>query len=166
MVDFESYFLYGPSVACVGPLMPYTDHPECGCNDCLENEGLKAGYRTRFDEETHQRGKWEDEQYLLCPPRVLGYILRDKQWAQLQVSELGGIPDNSANDSWTTRLKLADGEKTKRMISDLVKGHGSSDSSQDDGLEVDDIIARKGKGLVMLLYGKTPMVSETANSKY
>lgn len=160
MVDFESYFRYGPSVARVGSLVPESESPECGCIDCRENEGLKAGYRTRFDEEERQKGKWEDEQYMLCSPRVLGYILVDKQWAQLQVSLLQSIPEKDPNDSWSTRLKLADGEKTKNMILDLVKGHGTSDPPQDDGLEVDDIISKKGKGLVILLYGKTSLTSD------
>ena len=121
MVDFESYFRYGPFFARVGSLMPESDSPECGCINCRENEGLKAAYRTRFDEEGRQKGEWEDEQYMLCPPRVLGYILNDKQWAQLQVSLLRPIPKKD-NDSWSTRLKLADGDKTKEMILDLVEG--------------------------------------------
>ena len=157
MVDFESYFRYGPSIAYVGALRPDNDYSECACVDCRENEGLKAQYRTRFDDEAHQKGKWEDEQYLICPPRVLGYLLRDKQWAQLQVSLLGKIPDNDPTNSWVTRLKLADGDETKNMILDLVKGHGTSDPTRDDGLEVDDIIARKGKGLVILLYGTSAL---------
>ena len=160
MVDFESYFRYGPSIARVGSLMAESEYLECGCIDCRENEALKAGYRTRFDEETRQNGEWEDEQYMFCPPRVLGYILRDKQWAQLQVSFLHSIPDKDPSDSWSTRLKLADGEKTKNMILDLVKGHGTSDLPQGDGLEVNDIIDRKGKGLVVLLYGMTSLTSK------
>lgn len=144
MVDFESYFHYGPSVARVGSIIPDSDSPECACNDCNENEALKAAYRTRFDEEKRKEGKWEDEQYMLCPPRVLGYILNDKQWAQLQVSLLQSIPEKDPNDSWSTRLKLGD-KKTKDMILDLVKGHGTSDPTRKDGLEVDDIIPKKGK---------------------
>ena len=159
MVDFESYFRYGPSVARVGSLAPESDSPECSCIHCRENEGLAEGFRTRFDEEAHQKGKWEDEQFMFCPPRVLGYILNDKQWAQLQVSLLRSIPDKDPNDSWSTRLKLADGEKTKNMILNLVQGHGTSDPPRDDGLEVDDIIHKKGKGLVILLYGTILLTS-------
>ena len=165
MVDFESYFRYGPSVARVGFLIPDSDNTECECIHCRGNEALKAAYRTRFDEEKSQNGKWEDEQYILCPPRVLGYILNDKQWAQLQVSLLKCIPERDLHDSWSKRLKLADGEKTKDMILNLVKGHGTSDSPRDDGLEVDDIISKKGKGLVILLYGTTPLTSEHMNIK-
>ena len=156
MVDFESYFRYVPSLARVGSLIQENGYPQCRCNDCRENERLQKGYRTRFDDEKCQEGKWEDEQYMLCPPRVLGYVLRDKQWAQLQVSLLQSIPNKDPHDSWSTRLKLADGEKTKQMILELVKGHGTSDPPEHDGLEVDDIISKKGKGLVILLYGLIP----------
>lgn len=97
---------------------------------------------------------------MLCPPRVLGYSLRDKQWAQLQVSLLKEIPDYDVNNSWDTRLKLADGEKTKKMILNLVKGHENSDLSQNEALQVNDFVARKGKGLVILLYGRTPLTSK------
>lgn len=82
MVDFESYFRYGPESAQVGALTP-CDSGECGCLDCHSNKPLRAGFRTRFDETASQQGDWEEEQYMLCPPRVLRYILRDKQWAQL-----------------------------------------------------------------------------------
>ncbi|EXJ70039.1 uncharacterized protein A1O5_07112 [Cladophialophora psammophila CBS 110553] len=164
MVDFESYFVFGPSVARVGALWPDDDNPQCNCNDCQENDLLNESFRTKYDEEACQKGKWEDEQYMLCPPRVLGYVLGDKQWAQLQVSLLAKIPDKDPEDAWSTRLKLADDGKTKKMILDLVEGHGKSDLSEDNRLEVDDIIARKGKGLVILLYGP-PGVGKTSTAE-
>lgn len=155
MVDYESYFHYGPASARVGSLRPEEDNEECGCEDCRENKGLRARYRTRFDEEASQTDPWVEEQYMLCPPRALGYILRDKQWAQLQVTSLDPIPKNDPNNSWSKRLKLADGEVTKDMILNLVNGHGRAKSAGGDHvLEVDDIVANKGKGLVILLYGK------------
>jgi len=153
MVDFESYFLYGPPVAHNGSLKPNTQTAECVCIDCRENNELMAMYRTRFDDAKTQKGRWEDEQYMLCPPRVLGYVLRDKQWAQLQATLVQPIPLRDPDDTWSKRLKLADGEKTKNMILELVTGHGTSADGEHDDLQVDDIIARKGKGLVILLYG-------------
>ncbi|OAG41850.1 hypothetical protein AYO21_03853 [Fonsecaea monophora] len=144
MVDFESYFVFGPSVARVGSLWPDNTNPQCNCNDCRENDLLNEAFRTKYDEEAYQRG--------------------DKQWAQLQVSLLAKIPDKDPDDAWSTRLKLADDGKTKQMILDLVDGHGRSDSSDYNRLEVDDIIARKGKGLVILLYGP-PGVGKTSTAE-
>ncbi|EXJ82358.1 hypothetical protein A1O3_06171 [Capronia epimyces CBS 606.96] len=164
MVDFESYFVFGPAVARVGSLWPDDEQTQCNCNDCRENVLLNDAYRTRFDELDRQEGTWEDEQYLLCPPRVLGYALQDKQWAQLEVGLLENIPEKDPEDAWSTRLKLADGGKTKKMILELVEGHGKAGSSEIDRLEVDDIIAKKGKGLVNLLYGP-PGVGKTSTAE-
>jgi hypothetical protein len=159
MVDYLSYFQYGPSTTRNGALEPSTEDPDCTCSDCQCNESLALKYRTRFDTMETQRKKiWEDEQYMLCPPRVLGYILRDKQWAQLQVSLVTDIPPEDSGNAWESRLQLADDEKTKDLLFDLVASHISSTSRQtektmDRSLEVDDIIPGKGKGLVILLYG-------------
>ena len=96
---------------------------------------------------------------MLCPPRVLGYILGEKQWAQLQVTSVKEIPSKDPKDAWNTRLQLADDNKTKDMLFDLVQSHISTAKqkaeSEEIGLEVDDIIPGKGKGLVILLYGMT-----------
>ena len=154
MVDFESWFRYGPAVAKVGLLVPNVDN-ECGCLECQKDNAIRTMYRIEFDEDKCQKD-WVKEQYLLCPPRVLGYVLGDKQWAQLRVTSLRDIPKENPDYSWD-RVKLADGKETKDMILDLVNGHGTADSEEnDDGLVVDDIVAKKGKGLVILLYGEIP----------
>ena len=162
MVDVESYFRYGPAVAKVGSLVLLMDSGECTCLDCQKDTEVQAVFRTRFDQDKCQE-KWEEEQYLLCPPRILGYILRDKQWAQLQVTSLADIPKQNLDQS-LDRVKLADGEETKEMILNLVNGHGTGHSKDDDsGLAVDDIVAMKGKGLVMLLYGEISHSSTVGN---
>jgi len=154
MVDFESYFRYGPADASVGSLTTYEGLEDCECPQCRESEACEVGYRQRFDREKAQNKTWEDEQSILCPPRVLGYVLSEKQWAQLQVTELADIPPVDSSDSWTTRLQLADGNATKSLILNLVKSHKPSGLIRDEeALEVDDIVAKKGLGLVILLYG-------------
>lgn len=114
-------------------------------------------YRTHFDKsENAEKMRWEDEQYLICPPRVLGYILRDKQWAQLQVTLLSPVPQDDKTNAWNSRLQLAD-KDTKALLFNLVRSHASTNFMNNDegkALEVDDIVPGKGKGLVILLYGK------------
>lgn len=152
MVDFKSYFEYGRRTALLGAMTP-EDHTECQCPTCQANEGLMAMYRTSFDRAEPDGRDWFDEQYLLCSPRVFGYVLREKQWVQLQVDCLGDTANDKENTSWSKRLKLAN-ERTKSFIVDLINGHGQSSSGGcDDGLEVRDLVERKGKGLVILLYG-------------
>ena len=163
MVDFESHFRYGPAVAKVGPLVPLVYTQECTCIECQKRTAVNEVYRTRYDEDRWQE-KWEEEQYTLCPPRVLGYILGDKQWVQLQVTSLADIPKQNLGHSWD-RVKLADGEETKKMILNLVNGHGTRNSKDDDdGLVVDDIVAKKGKGLVILLYVRSRNIPQPKKS--
>ena len=142
---------YGPRDVDIGSL-EYTGHRECQCEDCRENKGLKELYRTIYDDNWKEE-QWENGQYLLCPPRVLGYILKDKQWAQLQVDKVDIIRDDGKNELWTKKLRLGDNNATKDLILNLVKGHSVDNTTDKERLEVDDIIKNKGKGLVMLLYG-------------
>ncbi|KAJ5928277.1 P-loop containing nucleoside triphosphate hydrolase protein [Penicillium verhagenii] len=166
MVDYLSYFEYGNSNARNGTLDRSWLDPPCTCSDCRSNDELATKYREYFDSKPQNR-KLDDEQYLLFPPRVLGYILKEKQWAQLQVSLIKDIPKNDPNDAWSSRLRLAD-DDTKSLLYDLVKSHTSLGSQSEDSkqkrLEVDDIIPGKGKGLVILLYGP-PGVGKTSTAE-
>ncbi|KAK3399130.1 hypothetical protein B0T20DRAFT_497259 [Sordaria brevicollis] len=175
MVDFLSYFQYGPSTRRLGGLESKTQTwMDCACSDCAKNPELITKFRMHFDKLNIQRQeKWEEEQYLICPPRVLGYILKDKQWAQLQVTNLTEIPHkgNDNDDIWNTRLQLADDKKrsgnTKSLLFDLVRSHISSstdDRKGNRGLEVNDIVPGKGKGLIILLYGP-PGVGKTSTAE-
>lgn len=159
MVDYASYFEYGPPITQNGALEMVVKDLDCACFDCKQNTGLTAKYKTHFDTpRSQQMDIWEDEQYMLCPPRILGYILVDKQWTQLQVNLVQKIARDDPEDAWNSRLQLADDHKTKDLLFDLVRSHISSAPGQardltDVNLKVDDIIPGKGKGLVILLYG-------------
>jgi len=84
MVDFVSYNRYGPAVAAMGFLVPLDDDPDCNCSECRKNDELSKTTRRDFDRfnADNPENDWTREQFMLCPPRVLGYVLRDKQWAQ------------------------------------------------------------------------------------
>ncbi|GAB1313182.1 AAA+ ATPase domain-containing protein [Madurella fahalii] len=185
MVDYESYFTYGQAERRNGPLASAGVGTGCACSDCINNEELARRYRIHFDDPQVAGARdWDDEQYLLCPPRVLGYILDQKQWAQLQVTLLDSLaPEEDSMDAWNSRLKLADdsgpdkrktkgkkaeAQSTKDLLFDLVRSHVSStaemSNDNEDGLEVDDIIPGKGKGLVILLYGP-PGVGKTSTAE-
>jgi hypothetical protein len=80
---------------------------------------------------------------LLCPARIPGYGLREKEWGWMLIDGLQPVKcDNKAFES------LQMDETTKSLIETLVKGHRSG--RLDD---FDDVITSKGKGLVLLLHG-------------
>ncbi|KAH8204871.1 hypothetical protein TruAng_000910 [Truncatella angustata] len=168
MVDYDSYLQYSSVTAGNGTLHRDRDYRECLCDDCQVNEGLTRRSRSHFDKSDNPNKRdWEDERYMLCPPRVLGYILGEKQWAQLQVSLLKKVPFEMHSDAWSSRLQLAE-DATKDLLLELVKSHvsnhGESSNKAERCLEIDDIIPHKGKGLIVLLYGP-PGVGKTSTAE-
>ncbi|KAJ4854215.1 uncharacterized protein T069G_11194 [Trichoderma breve] len=112
-------------------------------------------------------GSADYEQYMICPPRVLGYVLEEKLWAQLQTTLVKDIPFDSKQDAWHNRLHLDDDGEKKELLFNLVRSHISETNQAKrtrDALEVDDIIPGKGKGLVILLYGP-PGVGKTSTAE-
>ncbi len=169
MVDFESYYKYGLAEAQLGDLPLGDDTDECQCSDCMRNESLKRVYRTNFDGKTGDKDEeWEVEQTMLCPPRLLGYVLRDKKWAQLDVRCIIELPEKGDENAFWGKLKLAGddgGKETKSLLHGLVKNHGIAETgSGHSGYQLTDIVPEKGKGLVILLYGP-PGVGKTSTGE-
>ncbi|KAF5869994.1 putative p-loop containing nucleoside triphosphate hydrolase protein [Botrytis fragariae] len=163
MVDFESYFRYGLDVARIGDTQIIDGFDDCHCPDCVSNEAQKELFKPSYDKMTGQRDEeWEKLQFMLCPPRVLGYILKDKQWAQLAINNLSTIKDEEYSDV-LKQLHLSGpgkdgGKKKKELLFGLVQNHGMDEE------ELQDLVAEKGKGLVFLLYG-APGVGKTSTAQ-
>ncbi|KAK4554116.1 hypothetical protein LTR86_008957 [Recurvomyces mirabilis] len=167
MVDYLSYFQHGPnvrqrwSVSKLGETSVSDDVWNCMCADCQDNEGRNR-LKPQYDgmNGVDDRDLWEDLQFQLCAPRVLGYVLKDKAWAQFAVSKLTHM---SQEEEKTVMSKLVldgddGGQSQKDLLLNLVKHHGMKDSSK---YSLDDIVVDKGKGLVFLLYG-APGVGKTS----
>ncbi|KAF2227368.1 hypothetical protein BDZ85DRAFT_2477 [Elsinoe ampelina] len=161
MVDFESYFRYGPEYASIGDTAVFDDVYACPCKECTTNEAQKRLFKPHYDGMSgHESETWEDLQYMLCPPRVLGYVLKEKQWAQLAVENLREIPAQN-HEEVMRNLYLAgknSGQDQKRLLFGLVKHHGQHEN------DPEDIVAEKGKGLIFLLYG-APGVGKTSTAQ-
>lgn len=151
MVDFESFYQYGLEQSYIGDIIIGRQSKECLCYHCTGNEILDDLYCRRFDKATGDaQDKWDDLQYILCPPRVLGYILQDKRWAQLDLEKIKPAKDDA--DAFENKLHLKgapdsslEDHEIKKLLMDLVKTHGQG--------QVRDFVEDKGKGLVILLYG-------------
>jgi hypothetical protein len=108
----------------------------------------------KFDWDKHPRSKsMTDLQYLLCPPRVLGYALKQKNWAQLLVD---GLRKPDAADAGTFEDKLQLDEDFKDLIKKSVQAHelGKQKDSRGRFKALEDFAPEKGKGLIIMLYGK------------
>ena len=151
MVDFNSYLQHGPPFIKFPPMgeLQFVDDDDgaCKCGMCLSNEKLKDNQKLHYDR-VKPGDEWEDTQYLICPPRVLGYHLKGKRWVELDVeavTDISNLEDRSSFDS----LELA--KPQKRLIEDLVRCHASGKDNKDRSMT--DFMQGKGNGLVILLHG-------------
>jgi len=128
------------------PAQPYT---LCTCATCIENEALMGTTRHHYDRVDKNKA-FTEEQYLICPPRVLGFFMVRKTWAQLLVEDVADLGKNDG-DAFN---KLVLERQQKTLIRSLVSRHGEeSESSEGGSQQVEDIIEGKGKGVVILLHG-------------
>jgi hypothetical protein len=91
-----------------------------------------------------------EDQYRICHNTVAGFALSEKKWGFFDIDLVKKI--NFDKDTFKSSLIL--NEEYKNMILSLVQIH------QDEGLEFDDVIKGKGKGMVFLLHGE-PGVGKT-----
>ena len=125
--------------------------PPCTCAVCCENKSLMATSRMQFDD-VGKNQEFTDEQYLICP-RVLGFFMVRKTWAQLLVEDVHYVEKNKS-DAFN-KLVL---DQQKTLIRSLVSRHGELSEDRDGGSQqVEDIIEGKGKGVVILLHGNKPV---------
>lgn len=100
--------------------------------------------------------EWEDTQYLICPPRVLGYHLKSKGWVELNVKLVIKI-QNLRDSSSFNKLELP--KTKKKLIEQLVECHASG--KDDQSRSMTDLMQGKGNGLVILLHGRHSSSSGT-----
>jgi hypothetical protein len=166
MVDFNSYIQHAPNVginAPMGDLVFSGRDDECRCAACQGNIALRNNQRRDYDLWDPEIAKKEnkqfsEEQYLICPPRVLGYHLTTRTWLELTVDELQDIPQ-PVSDAQFRRLQLQ--LTYKNLIQNLVQSH-TNRSGKEPLME--DIVKGKGKGLVILLHGP-PGVGKTLTAE-
>ena len=121
----------------------------------MENKGFMRAFIESDSELT-------EEDYLICPCWVYGYVLRSRKWVKLDVSLIEDIKDRGSGfDS----LVLPDGHKETLLA--LVKTH-SRGKQLETGLQSDnrqmDLVRGKGKGLIILLHGE-PGVGKSSTAE-
>jgi hypothetical protein len=160
MVDFESYLQHMPEDHGYGPIGDARISPskddECRCRSCSSNEDLQKNQRIMYDGVDGKTEFLDNDQYLICPPRVLGYHLGSRTWLELDISEIPKtdgkryLQDIIHLQSNQPFEKLELNSTMKSLIKDLVQGHTSSTGKPPP---LQDIMKEKGRGLVILLHG-------------
>ncbi|KAI9795899.1 MAG: hypothetical protein M1833_006626 [Piccolia ochrophora] len=166
MIDFKSYYSHCPTVheqAPMGSIRYSSDVSECPCSACHQNEPLLESQKLHYDAFlAAKKGPFEGCQYLLCPPRVLGYHLSSKKWVELNVSEVRKIKNKISRSAFNS-LEMKD-SKQKHLIRDLVRSHTNNRKASTHLPLMKDLIKGKGEGLVILLYGP-PGVGKTLTAE-
>ncbi|KAK2734956.1 ATPase [Colletotrichum kahawae] len=153
MVDFDSYARYGPDESIpMGDLTIREDEKddECRCPKCEDDNG--PGTNQRYDwDEVKESDAFDDDQFFICPPRVLGYHLAEKKWVELLVDHVKDINDNQTEDAFA-KLQLVDRQKS--LIRDLVQSHAAEKNKDFESPRgfMGDLMEGKGEGLVILLH--------------
>lgn len=152
MVDFGSYIQHGPAFAkypSMGDVVFVVDDDDpCKCAICAANDRLRENQKLHYDDVRTDTG-WEDTQFLICPPRLLGYHLKGKRWVELDVEnvkDIGKLKDD------TSFLRLELNKSQKNLIEKLVTCHASG--SENKNRAMNDLSQGKGNGLVILLHGR------------
>ncbi|KAH7364931.1 P-loop containing nucleoside triphosphate hydrolase protein [Rhexocercosporidium sp. MPI-PUGE-AT-0058] len=168
MVDAQGYNMFGPDLH----FFPGADAwSECDCSQCEDNIALKARIKVDYDHVTRSAdGQWtdfEDEQLIICPPRVKGYALASKMWVHMDVCNVKNIRKLKSEDAFNNKLIIpgAGGDKTKKLIRSLVEHHtAQAENIQGVPGKLQDFVEGKGQGLVILLYG-VPGVGKTLTAE-
>ncbi|OJJ42682.1 hypothetical protein ASPZODRAFT_137069 [Penicilliopsis zonata CBS 506.65] len=112
-----------------------------------------------------------DDELVIMSYRVFGFVLRNRKWANLDLSYLTDIHPPQNEDKKETKPKpvtafdqlvLEDGHKS--MIVSLIAQHFRDKKITSEQGEQVDIVKGKGKGLILLLHG-APGVGKTSTAE-
>ena len=149
--------------------------PRCTQEGCCQNTPIHRDYaidQARNGEMLENKSfmrpfiesdtEMTDEDYLVCPCWVYGYVLRSRKWVKLDVSLVEDIKESGSGfDS----LVLPDGHKETLLA--LVQTH-SKGKKLEFGLHAEnrqmDLVRGKGKGLIILLHGE-PGVGKSSTAE-
>ncbi|RYP47914.1 hypothetical protein DL768_006110 [Monosporascus sp. mg162] len=162
IVDFASYLTYQPAKAPIlGPLPKYEGAVAELSPERRAKKVFKDMYKSEWDRHSPSR-EISPEQLFCCPPRVLGYALKQKTWVQLLVKHLDTPNEADVN---TFRNKLQLDLDAKDLISKSVFAHAKA-RKRENGVSkgLDDFAPEKGRGLVIMLYGQ-PGVGKTLTAE-
>ena len=123
-----------------------TEEPVAESDDAFANLKL---------EDVPKRMEERPDDFLIIPPRVLGYSTKEKLWGQFSIEKKHFLPP-AGKEPKKFREDLQLDQKYKDLIEALVRSHEISQIETKTGSrsrQVKDMVNEKGKGLVLLLHG-------------
>jgi len=161
MIDAGSFRQYGPGKHYQNYHMPmgkvrfWNRVHDCRCVVCEQNFALYDSQKPHYDLEPDKAGEEfkESIQYLICPPRFLGYQLSRKRWVELKVNDVKDA-EQTVDTMAFDNLQM-ESTKLKGLLKSLVMSHWNAKRGN-DRCKMQDLMKGKGESLVILLYGKSP----------
>jgi hypothetical protein len=139
----------------------------CECSLCGLN-GLRERFEHAFMDDKAAPGE-HDDLFALLPSRLHGYNITNKTWGQMQVDavEVETISgERTWKDAWN---ELAVDPEHKVNIEKMVSSHFDRVAGEELGergrTNIQDLVARKGEGLVILLHGECVPYTSLFDSK-
>jgi hypothetical protein len=137
----------------MGAMEVSDDWLECACSECRKSDELKALMKNHYDN-AGPNDVFDDDQYVLCPPRFLGHSMQRKRWIQIPVNEVQEFEKRIRTNEFG---KLILEHNQKQLIKSLVANHEKKKILENcERAGADDWIEGKGGGLVILLHGTLP----------
>ncbi|EME46782.1 hypothetical protein DOTSEDRAFT_125767 [Dothistroma septosporum NZE10] len=118
-----------------------------------DDGGMPADGFFDHEAESKTRAPLSEEHKILCIPLVRGYALREKVWLNFFVNS---VQDITFSEKAFEALVLPANQK------ELLLGFSKTNQSEDN--QFDDVIAGKGKGIIVLLCGP-PGVGQTLTAE-
>ncbi|KAL3421660.1 hypothetical protein PVAG01_05816 [Phlyctema vagabunda] len=162
----------------LGELALKTDKTPCECSLC-DLGGRRKPFEENFNDvggesttdtstEATSTASAYDELFALLTPRLHGYSVTNKIWGQMSVDDISienPIIDGIGEDPWN---ELTLDQQHKDSIQALVTSYftrvAQARSTQDIHINIQDPVARKGNGVVILLHG-IPGVGKTMTAE-
>ncbi|PYI10656.1 P-loop containing nucleoside triphosphate hydrolase protein [Aspergillus sclerotiicarbonarius CBS 121057] len=163
IVDHRSFIQYAAAddIAPMGDLEITDNVYECTCSECRKSRELKNMMKFNYDD-VAAADDFDEDQFIICPARFLGYSMKSKKWVQMPVDCVHEIKQKIRMDAFD---KLIMEETSKKLIKSLVANHEKKKKAEDGGKGGnDDWFEGKGGGLVILLHGP-PGVGKTSTAE-
>jgi hypothetical protein len=134
----------------------------CGRDYIFKDHSIdKNDFAVQSQNDSHllgarQKSELTDDDFLLLPDRVHGFILRNRQWVTMKVTDLTEMQYQDNFDN----LMLPERHKTSILA--LVKTHENSRHGNKASVGAAlDLVKGKGTGLILLLHGEPGMSAPT-----